>query len=80
MLFPAEAHADNPPESWQVVKAADRIWHLTTKDGGVLDSVKTKREAEALKVSGPYVSLYEKEGKWFAGEPVPGWKPYKKAS
>jgi hypothetical protein len=25
------------------------------------------------------VDLYEKEGRWFRGEPVSGWKPYQRA-
>jgi len=81
MLFKPEDHANNPPETWQVVKVAERCWHLRTKDGGTLDSQPTKKAAEALKVEGFYVNLYEKERRYYAGEDVPGWKPspYRKA-
>ena len=72
-----EEHAANPPESWEVVKAAPRLWHLRQAGGqGALATCKTKREAERLRVEGWLVNLYEKEGRWFAGEPVSGWKPY----
>jgi hypothetical protein len=74
-----EEHAANPPSSWQVVKAGPRLWHLTTRDGGVLKSEQTKTAAEAERESGFYVNLYEKERRWYAGEPVPGWKPYKES-
>ena len=73
---PAE-HAANPPASWRVVKRAPRRWALTLVDGGpVLDTFATRREAEAAKVDGWLVALYAKETRWYAGEPVAGWKPY----
>lgn len=76
-LFSPEDHPNNPPETWQVRQVTPRLWHLTDKDGrGVLDSRTTKREAEALKVSGWLVNLYEKEGRWYAGEAVAGWRPF----
>lgn len=72
-----ERHADNPPETWRVVKVADRNWQLQTKDGGVLESGrKTRREAEELLTTGFYVDLYDKERRWYAGEPVAQWRPY----
>lgn len=77
MLFSAADHPHNPPASWTVVKVAKGLWHLRTKDGGVLEySLKTKKEGEALKVSGFLVDLYETEGRWYAGEPVANWRPY----
>lgn len=75
MLFKPEDHAANGPETWLVVKATDRIWHLRTKDGGVLQSCSTKREAEALRTSGFYVNLYERERRWYGGELIPGLRP-----
>lgn len=72
----ADEHDANPPSSWKVVKATDRRWQLQDKNGGVLDTFATKREADAAKVSGYLVDLYNKEGRWFAGENVPGWKRY----
>jgi hypothetical protein len=80
MLFMEKDHAANPPSTWLVVKAAPRLWNLTTKDGGVIESRTTKKDAESLTQSGWLVSLYEKEGRWFAGESIPGWKPYVRPS
>ena len=60
----------------QVRKAAERSWQLVDKAGAVLHTTTTRHEAEELKSSGTYVALYEKEGRWFAGESVAGWKPY----
>ncbi len=72
---PAE-HAGNPPESWTVTKAG-RVWHLCTAGGGVLGSYPTRRAAEQDRASGPYVELYADEARWYAGESVRGWKPYR---
>ena len=77
MFANPEEHAANPPQSWQVAKAADRCWQLTTKDGAVLHSYTTRHAAEAARVSGPYVTFYDRETRWYAGHPVPGWKPYR---
>lgn len=75
-----EEHDAHPPETWVVVKAADRVWHLRPHDwqpnDGPLDTFTTKRAAEAAKVEGHLVSLYRDEGRWFAGENVRNWKPY----
>lgn len=71
-----ERHAANPPSTWRVVKAGPRLWNLVDQNDDVISSHRTKREAEEDKVSGPAVSLYEKEGRWYRGETVVGWKPY----
>jgi hypothetical protein len=71
-----EKHAANPPATWQVVKVVERRWDLKA-DGGVIDSFTTKREAEEHKTTGRWVRLYEDEGRWYAGESVRGWRPYK---
>lgn len=76
MLFPATTHVENSPETWQVAKLGKGFWALQTKDGHTLDRFTTKHVAEQAKVSGFYVNLYRKEGRWYAGENVPGWKPY----
>lgn len=76
MLFSPQDHASNPPSTWQVVKAADRTWHLTTSTGGVLDSYPSKSAALADKESGPLVSLYEQEARWIAGATIPNWRPF----
>lgn len=77
MLFAQKDHADNAPETWKVVHIkAGRRYELQTKDGVALVSHPTKKACEADKVAGFFVNLYEKEGKWFAGERIAGWKPY----
>jgi len=79
MFGSPEEHAANPPSSWKVVKAGPRLWHLTTKAGSVLTSMGTQRAAESGREEGFFANLYEKEGRWFRGEPVSGWKPYQRA-
>jgi hypothetical protein len=69
-------HDADPPTVWQVEKAAERCWHLNSSRGGTIGSYPTKKAAEADKVSGPHVALWEKEGRWMRGETVPGWRPY----
>lgn len=71
-----EASASNPPETWEVVKVAERLWRLTTADGAVLDSFTRKSDAEAAKTEGWLLNLYLDEARWYAGESVRGWKPY----
>ena len=68
-------HNADPPEAWQVQKISDRRWALRSAGGGTLDTFSTKREAQDAKVQGRLVDLYAKEGRWFAGLPVTGWKP-----
>lgn len=75
MLFAREDHADNAPSTWTVRKSGRR-WQLCTKDGSVLHTCDTKREAEGLKTGGFYFDLYNDEGRWFKGEKVRDWKPY----
>lgn len=75
-LFTAADHADNPPSSWRVVKVADGRWHLQTKDGATLESCTTRAKAEGLKTSGYFVTMYDKEARWYAGESIPGWRDY----
>jgi hypothetical protein len=69
-------HNEDPPQGWTVKKATDKRWQLQSKTGGVIDTFTTKKDAEAAKTSGFAFNLYEKEGHWFKGETVPGWKPY----
>lgn len=76
-LTPQE-HDENPPRTWEVVKKRAGLWHLRQRgQENPIDSFATKREAEESKKSGRLVDLYENEGRWFRGEHVPGWKPYK---
>ncbi len=69
-------HAANPPSTWVVKKAGEKLWHLCSKDGVVIDRATTKKAAEAMKTSGFNATLYEKETRWYAGATVDGWKPY----
>ena len=73
-----EDHDADPPSGWRVVKVAGPAWHLVSSlsDDYVFASYLRKRDAEAARTDSPHVRLYEREGRWFAGEPVSGWKPY----
>ena len=71
-----EEHAQNPPSSWEVVKVADRVWHLRTASGGTLESFESKGRALEAREGGFLAREYEQEGRWYAGEDVAGWKPY----
>lgn len=69
-------HDANPPSTWEVVKVTPRLWHLRQRGAEhPIESFTTKGAAEAARESGHLVDLYRKEGEWFAGRPVPGWKP-----
>lgn len=75
-----EDHVADPPSGW-IIKKAGRRWALSSPiNGGVFDYFDTKRAAQAAKTAGFLVSLYEKEGRWFAGEPIANWKPYKRTT
>ena len=51
----------NPPESWEVVKVMDRIWHLRpTGAEYCLGSYPTRKAALADRSSGFYVNLWNK--------------------
>lgn len=69
-------HGANPPRTWRVVRNGRR-WNLTTADGGVLDGFDRKRDAEAARTTGFTADLYAKEARWYAGEAVDGWQPYR---
>lgn len=71
-----EEHDANPPASWTVAKAGPRLWHLNDASGETIWSFPTKRDAEQARTEGFLADLYEKEGRWFRGEPVTGWKQY----
>jgi hypothetical protein len=70
-----EEHDADPPSRWTVQKSGRR-WQLLSRNGGVVDTFNTKRDAENAKTSGQIFNLYQKEGRWFRGEAVPGWRPY----
>lgn len=71
-----EDHATNAPETWEVRKGAERVWQLVDRQGTVLDARKTRREAVELLTSGFVFDLYQREGRWYAGEKISGWKPW----
>lgn len=71
-----EEHAANPPSTWVAVRVGYK-WRLKDKNGTVIATARRKKDALALRGSGFYVRLYEKEGRWFAGEQVEDWKPWK---
>ena len=71
-----EEHDADPPSGWTVRKASDRRWQLVSRNGGTIDTFPTKRAAEHAKTSGFAFTLYQKEGRWFRGESIPGWRPY----
>jgi hypothetical protein len=78
MLFGKEQHEQNHPRTWTVERRG-RKFHIVTTDGLSLDSFETKRAAIQATQSGFLVDLYHKETRWFAGESVPGWRPYAEA-
>lgn len=77
MIFATpKEHNDNPPSSW-IVKRVGAKWGLFPKDSDTpLDMAETKAKAESLRTAGFMAELYEKEGRWFKGEKVDGWRPW----
>lgn len=73
-----QEHAANPPETWAVVKRAARSWGLTLAGDSTVElgHYETKRAAEQAREEGFLVRLYRQEARWYAGESVPGWRPY----
>lgn len=73
-----QEHAANPPETWAIVKRGPRSWALTTAvdPDAAIEHFTTKRAAEQARVDGFAARLYRKEARWYAGESVPGWRPY----
>ena len=69
-------HADNPPETWEVRKAGDRLWEVVTKDGIVITTRATRTHAKQATTEGTYVEQYARDGRWYAGETPTGWKSW----
>lgn len=69
-------HLANGPETWQVVKAAERCWQVRRTDGAVITTCKTQKAARAETAGGFYVNLWHKRARWMRGEPMHPWKPY----
>lgn len=83
-----EEHADNPPETWRVVKYG-RGFAIVTKDvtdddlarGGVsaLDYHERKRDAVAAlnpETPGWALTAYERDARWYAGETPAGQRSW----
>jgi len=70
-----EQHQAEPPSAWEVTKRAERAWDLLI-GGSVAGTFPTRKGAEEARTSGPLVALYEREGRWFAGQTPAGWRPY----
>ena len=66
------SHTNNPPHTWTVVKAAERVWQVRDNDGGVRTSAKTKREATELLTSGFYFKLWHDRDAWYKGHTPTG--------
>lgn len=73
-----EQHAANPPETWEVVRVTDRHWDLRPRgaEDASLATYPTKRQALLARTEGTWFDLYHREGRWYAGEDIPNWKPY----
>lgn len=71
-----ETHAANPPETWTVQKRGQRGWALVDREGTVLESTTTKRDALAAIETGTFRRAYDAEGRWYAGETPPGRKSW----
>uniref|UniRef100_UPI003F497083 hypothetical protein n=1 Tax=Nonomuraea sp. CA-251285 TaxID=3240002 RepID=UPI003F497083 len=70
-------HAANPPHTWQVVKAGTHQWTHATADGTAIGNrYDRKSDAENDLLTSPYAKLWTQEQRWYAGESVPGWRPY----
>lgn len=72
--------AANPPESWRVVKRAERLWHLLIDTGHECPAETfTTRHAALAERDQPTSRLrraVEQERRWMAGETPAGWKTY----
>ena len=67
-----QEHADNPPETWTVAKAGDRLWHVLAPYGYVITSAKTKREATLCLTEGFYFKLWHDRDAWYKGHTPTG--------
>lgn len=78
VMFRYDDHYQNPPETWQVVKRADRVWGLTaTPDPGYdLATFPSRKAAEAAKVDSFEVRQYWRDRAWYEGETPIGCNPF----
>ena len=70
-----QEHAANPPSTWRIEKAGVKF-ALVTADGTVIHTYRTRSAALTDADSGFFVTLYNDESRWYAGEQVRGWRPY----
>jgi len=68
-------HAANPPETWKAVRVGDRNWQLVTLSGTVINSYASKAQADGS-IDLVWRVIYDREARWYAGEPITGWKPW----
>lgn len=75
-----EQHAANPPETWQIVRiptgSRARFALKISADQPHPETFATRGEAERERDKGYTRRLYEDEARWYAGEPVRGWRPW----
>ena len=71
-----EEHAANGPDTWQIVRAGERCWHVTDARGNTISYHATRRDAEAEIAGGFTRQLYDDEARWYAGAPVRNWRPW----
>lgn len=74
-----ERHAANPPETWTVHKADARRWEVRDAEGNMLATARTKTLALVERdpaIPGTIAAAYVKEGRWYAGESIPTWRPW----
>lgn len=72
--------AANPPETWRVVKRAERLWglYMDASHEHPAETFTTKREALAERddATSHTRRMVEQERQWFAGITPSGWKTY----
>lgn len=77
-----EEHAANGPDTWRVEKVRDGLWAILTAHGDPqnpgdrLETYPTRKSAVEGLEHGWAAGLWEKERRWYAGEPVRGWKTW----
>lgn len=76
-----EQHAENPPSTWRVEKVAPAwgsgvMWGVLDQNDRELYAFRTRRDAKAGMADGALAKRYAEDGRWYAGEPTPGRKPY----
>ncbi len=80
MYSSPEALAVNPPESWRIVKRAERLWDLLIDASHEHPAETFRTRALALaERDNPQSRMrreVDRERRWYEGEPIPHWKSY----